>query len=432
MNGEDEDQWCTEDPVVMPPPSQEWQDTHGWQDGRPPPDGSEWTGRKANNNGPAQEAPNAALLAALAVRAWCDLPLPSLRRLLGDVVTEASRVFLVGATGIGKTLFAYAIAAALAAGCRFLHWSCDGPVRVLVIDGEMSPRMIKKRAQLILRHQVDVPAGNLLIYSLQRADEFAARFPQLGKPAPLNTDEGREWLLRMIALLQPDVVILDNVMSLIAGVMKEEEPWQQTLPLVLGITAIGKAQIWLDHTGWNSDRQYGTSTKGWFFDAIGVLLRPPEEAKVGERETCFDLSFDAPSGKARNRDPDRWIDFAPHRIRLNDDGWSSEPIERQAHGKGKGKGNGTGTSKVQPGVQLFHDALMDALAVASTRPGETTIAAWEEECLRRDLMERFVADDDHKDRSAKRAVFRKAKSALQAAKMLAISGDHVCDLTCRW
>ena len=72
--------------------------------------------------------PDGELIAALAVQTWCDLSLPPMRRLLGDVVTEAARVFLVGATGIGKTLFAYAIAAALAAGRQFLHWSCDGPV----------------------------------------------------------------------------------------------------------------------------------------------------------------------------------------------------------------------------------------------------------------------------------------------------------------
>jgi hypothetical protein len=392
---------------------------------QPNPDKPEtWIERPQVPNG---QDPDADLIAALAVQAWRDLPLPPLRRLLGDVVTEAARVFLVGATGIGKTLFAYAIAAALATGRQFLHWSCDGPVRVLVIDGEMSARMIKKRAQLVLRHQTQVPQGNLLIYSLQRADEFAARFPQLGKPSPLNTDEGQEWLLRMIALVLPDVVILDNVMSLIAGVMKEEEPWQQTLPLVLGITALGKAQIWLDHTGWNSDRQYGTSTKGWFFDAIGVLHRPPEDVAVGEGESCFDLSFDPPSGKARNRDPDRWADFSPHRIRLTEGGWTYEPIERQSRGKG-GKGKG----KVEPGVKLFHGALIDALAVASTRPGETTTVAWEGECLRRGLVEAFVKEDDHKDRSAKRAKFRKAKSDLLAAKMIAFDGELVRDLTHQW
>jgi hypothetical protein len=360
------------------------------------------------------------LINALSVETWCDLSLPPPRRLLGDVVTEAARVFLVGATGIGKTLFAYAIAAALAAGKPFLHWACDGPSRVLVIDGEMSARIVKKRAQLVLRHQADVMPGNLLIYSLQRSDEFAARFPTLGTPAPLNTDNGREWLLRLIALVQPDLVILDNVMSLIAGVMKEEEPWQQTLPLVLGITALSKAQIWLDHTGHNSDRQYGTSTKGWLFDAIGVMRRPDGE-QTRDRETCFDLSFEPPTGKARNRDPDRWNDFASHRIRLGDEGWSAEPTGGSTRGKAKGT--------VAPSVHLFHNALIDAIAVARTAPGETTRAAWEAECVRRDLLDPITRDDDGKTKGAKRAMLRKAKSALLYAKMISINGEQVRDLT---
>ena len=389
------------------------------------PAGANKSQRQHKLNGKEAGRPDGALIAALAVQAWCDFPLPPVRRLLGDVVTEAARVFLVGATGIGKTLFAYAIAAAIAAGMQFLHWSCDGPARVLIIDGEMSARMIKKRAQLLLRHQPQIPHSNLLIYSLQRADEFIARFPELGKPAPLNTDEGQAWLLHLIALVQPDVVVLDNVMSLIAGVMKEEEPWQQTLPLVLGITALGKAQIWLDHTGHNTDRQYGTATKAWFFDAVGVMLRPDGE-QARERETCFDLSFDPPTGKARNRDPDRGSDFASHRVRLSDDGWTAEPIEQTKRGKTTRK------MRVSPLTQLFQEALFDGLAVASTKPGETLTRTWEGECVRRGLLDPFTETDDHRLRSAKRSKFRKAKSELLAAKMIAIDGERVRDLTRQW
>jgi hypothetical protein len=39
------------------------------------------------------------------------------------------------------------------------------------------------------------------------------------------------------------MVILDNVMSLIVGVMKGRGAMQRTMPLVLGITY---SQIWLD------------------------------------------------------------------------------------------------------------------------------------------------------------------------------------------
>ena len=85
-----------------------------------------------------------------------------------------------------------------------------------------------------------------------------------------------------------------------------------------------------------------------------------------------------------------------------------------------------------PGVQLFHAALMDALAVASTRPGETTREVWESECVRRDLLDPINEADDHRVRAAKRAKLRKAKSDLLAAGMIAIDGEHVRDLTRQW
>jgi hypothetical protein len=267
------------------------------------------------------------LVSALSVHAWVDRDVQPARRMLGDVIVQAVRMFLVGQTGIGKTLFAYAIAAALAAGKKFLHWECDGPVRVLIIDGEMSERLIKRRAEVLLDHEKAIPPGNLMIYSMQLAEEYARRFPQLGPPRPLNEDAGREWLLKFIALVRPDIVILDNVMSLITGKQTEEDAWSQTLPLVLAITALGIAQVWLDHTGWQTNRQYGSSTKAWFFDVVGMMLRP-ENLPLGARETCFDLSFEPPGGRARNRAPDNWDDFAPHRIRLTPEGWLSESLSR--------------------------------------------------------------------------------------------------------
>ena len=78
---------------------------------------------RATNGQGHDAAPDPELLAALTVQAWCDLPLPAQRRLLGDVVTEAARVFLVGATGIGKTLFAYATPPRSPPASR----SCTGP-----------------------------------------------------------------------------------------------------------------------------------------------------------------------------------------------------------------------------------------------------------------------------------------------------------------
>src|SRR4029077_12619441 len=81
-------------------------------------------------------------------------------------------------------------------------------------------------------------------------------------------------------------------------------PWNETLPLVGNLTARRIGQVWLDHTGHNTERQYGSSTKAWRFDAVGVMTPLPDDQR-GRHEVAFTLSFEYP-GKARRRTPDNW------------------------------------------------------------------------------------------------------------------------------
>ena len=131
-------------------------------------------------------------------------------------------------------------------------------------------------------------------------------------------------------MLKPEVVIFDNVQALIAGDMKDEVPWTDTKPLVAALTKRNIGQVWIDHTGHNTGRQYGSSTKAWQFDTVGILAPlPPGECAPGE--TGFSLSFDAPYGKARSRSPETWAEYVTQTIRLRDDVWttSSAPVVRQ-------------------------------------------------------------------------------------------------------
>ena len=87
------------------------------------------------------------------------------------------------------------------------------------------------------------------------------------------------------------------------------------------------------------------------------------------------LSFDHP-GKARRRTPDNWTQFAPITIRFRDDRWtakSTDSIQRKL-------------KAVKPGRKVFHDALVDAITVHATGPGQTS-REWESECIRRSLMQ---------------------------------------------
>ena len=80
----------------------------------------------------------------------------------------------------GKALLALGMACGIASGQGFLHWRCDRPRRVLVIDGEMPGELIRQRAIDELRRCGIVPApGNLVIYARDMEEAFAERYPDL-------------------------------------------------------------------------------------------------------------------------------------------------------------------------------------------------------------------------------------------------------------
>ena len=205
-------------------------------------------------------------------------------------------------------------------------------------------------------------------------------------------------------------------MSLIAGDMKDEVPWTETLPLIATLTDRRIGQLWCDHTGHNQDRQYGSSTTAWRFDAVGIMT--PLEGNENPAATAFNLSFDH-RGKARRRTPDNWKQFAPVAIRLQDDKWTSD-TPGEAPRKLKA---------VRPGRKVFHDALIDAITAYSTGPGQTSRVTWESECIRRNLIQSKSDSTDYESRRTQK--LRAAIYDLQAASWIGCSGYTFTDLTRR-
>jgi hypothetical protein len=290
---------------------------------------------------------------------------------------------------------------------------------VLYIDGEMPAELIKARSIDALRRiGANRPRGNLFIFARDSIDEFKERFSSLPEFAPLNTKPGQDFVLELIgALGGVDAVVFDNVMSLVSGDQKDEVPWTETLPLVSELTKMRVAQIWADHTGHNTDRQYGSSTKAWRFDAVGLMAALPADQK-DSREVAFTLSFEAP-GKARRRTPDNWRDFETTIIRLNADRWISEPVAEAAEMRG--------TSKLTPVCKSFYRALMDAFAVSDTQ-GKTTKAGWYAELVRLGLADPLTGEDDYKAKDQKQRRFRKYVSELKIAGLIGVNGDEIADL----
>ena len=154
------------------------------------------------------------------------------------------------------------------------------------------------------------------------------------------------------------------------------------------------------------------------YSSVGVMT-PLNKGAIARGEVAFKLSFDHP-GKARRRTPENWRDFEACTIRLSDDRWTSEFPDAGTH---------RARQQVSPAARKFHEALLDALAISPT-PGHTTRDVWFDECVRRGLAEEIAPDDDHKERSNKKAILRKYIRMLVAAEWIGVDGETVRDLTC--
>ena len=258
---------------------------------------------------------------ALHIAAILDRDIPPRDFLLGQVICTTSRWLVSGETGVGKTLFALELAAAVASGADFLGWQGRRRARVLYLDGELPAETVKERLQLIERRygrEIE-----LFVYSrdLLRDDDMPA----------LNTQAGGAWLLREIEAQKPDLIVLDSIMCLTVGKLTDEESWTPVKELVRQISSRRVAQIWLHHTGHDAARSYGTKTREWEMDTTVMLSRITDEESGGESGAAFQLEFH----KKRLCTPHNFEQFKPKTIRRDEEGFTfQEGVAAKAAQKG--------------------------------------------------------------------------------------------------
>lgn len=318
---------------------------------------------------------------------WSNRDLLEPDWLLGAFLSTTSRALLAAPTGLGKTNFALALGLRIADGQGFLHWSGSGGARkVLYLDGEMSRRLLRGR----LRSEVKRMGGRApnTFYALCAEDVEDFR--------PLNTPEGRSYVWSVINKLGGvDLVIFDNIMSLISGSMIEEAPWAEVMPLVRALTQRNVGQLWIHHTGHSDARAYGTKTREWQLDLVAML----EEAKRADTDVSFKLSFT----KARERAPWNRNQFQDVEIALVEDAWvyrTESPVA---------------AAKVSPTAERYLQALRDAVASSGGKTADKQ--AWVVACGQAGLM------DLKGKRNVIRANLSKYRTMLVAAGMIATDGE---------
>jgi hypothetical protein len=303
--------------------------------------------------------------------------------LLGQLLSTTSRLELVGPTGIGKSNLLFAMALAIACGRDFLHWQAGRPGKVLYVDGEMSARLLRERA-IDAARRAGYLSDRLFFLSHALCEDLQ----------PLNFPAGQAFIDQQIELIGGvDLVIFDNIQSLLVGDMKDEMAWQQTLPWVRSLTNRHIAQAWIHHTGHDESHGYGTKTREWQLDTVVLLQR--------EDPGAADIRFRLDFIKARERTPDNRADFEPRLITLAGDEWTSEAAEGGSRG-------GHRPSAKDRALELLHDEI----ARHGTIPGVDEEIPSIVPCVREERWrERFVRSNisDGTPESVRKAFKRAAQ-----------------------
>lgn len=251
----------------------------------------------------------------LLLSAWLTREIPPRDYLLGSVICTTSRWLIFGDTGVGKSLIACAIGAAIASGRPFLEWGGRRPARVMYLDGEMPAETFKERMQLL----ADLYGSDIAFYGYNRDDLGDGQMP------PLNLEDGEKWLKKEIGAVMPDFIIFDSIMSLLTGVMSEEESWEPVKRLARWITSLRIGQLWIHHTGHDSTKGFGTKTREWEMDTVLRLAFASED-----RDGPITMDF----RKTRLRTPENAAQFKPLTITLSKDGWTADVVQgRPATGR---------------------------------------------------------------------------------------------------
>jgi hypothetical protein len=334
----------------------------------------------------------------LLVKSWITRDIPERDYLLGNTICSTSRWLVYGDTGVGKTLFAMASAGAIASGQPFLNWGGRYPARVMYLDGELPAETFKERMQMVATHWGE----DIAFYGYCREVLSERDMP------PLNTEPGQKWLLAEIAKIRPDIIFFDSIMCLCIGSMSEEESWLPMKPLIKQLSAKRVAQMWLNHTGHDASRSYGSKMREWEMDTVAGLFKVDKDDPL---ETSMEIKFP----KARLRTPETAAQFAPGIIRLVNGEWTRE----DAIADRKGKGEQSESQIIQHAILDAYGRLVEHGDRSSGFDGKPVIKV-KVKAIREEVKSRgFLDTDDNGNVDAtSRSNFRHAKSKLIAAKKL--------------
>jgi AAA domain-containing protein/DnaB helicase-like protein len=179
-----------------------------------------------------------------------QLTLKSRRKLLGDWFCEGDLGFIFASRGVGKTWLALAIAQALSTGGKLGEWTAHAFVKVLYIDGEMPPDLMRSRCE-------GLDASNDNLQSLNHE----ILFDRTGKVLNITNREIQEAITQRCLASAVKVLILDNLSTLASGMRENEaDSWELVNNWLLDLRRRKIAVVIVHHAG-RSGEMRGTSKR---------------------------------------------------------------------------------------------------------------------------------------------------------------------------
>jgi putative DNA primase/helicase len=171
-------------------------------------------------------------------------------KLLGDWFYEGDLGFIFAFRGVGKTWLALTIAQRISTGGKLGEWQAHKPVKVLYIDGEMPPDMMRSRCK-------GLEAGNDNLQFLNHE----ILFERTGKVLNITNREVQQAITQRCVTTGVKVLIIDNLSTCASG-MKENDAdaWELVNNWLLDLRRRKIAVVIVHHAG-RSGEMRGTSKR---------------------------------------------------------------------------------------------------------------------------------------------------------------------------
>jgi putative DNA primase/helicase len=179
-----------------------------------------------------------------------QLKLKQRRRLLGDWFCEGDLGFIFAFRGVGKTWFALSIARALSEGSKFGDWRAHERVKVLYVDGEMPPDLMRDRDK-----GLEGDTGELEFLNHQ------ILFERTAKVLNITQADVQQAIIEYCVNAGVKVLILDNLSTVASGMRENEaDSWELVNPWLLDLRRRKIAVVIVHHAG-RSGEMRGTSKR---------------------------------------------------------------------------------------------------------------------------------------------------------------------------